>query len=254
MVVLSGLAPSFLLAAMPAYAQPASSFPPPMESPLHVPPGAPPIYNLAGVAPGCTSDRDCKGDRVCVADRCVSPGSGDFSGSMTSLDVPVKDASIGLYANSLGVLQFGVSPTIEFGKRFVFNAKVIFFNTGAASYLIASDDTLHFSYGVGPGCRYYFGEVGNVRGFYLGAETLFVAWEEQYQQSTVYKTKLVVPLAEIGYRWVRASGFSIGLGATFGSALVIDKTSEAVNRETPGGNNASDQALAFVHLDLGLVL
>lgn len=254
----------------PAYAQPVPNPPPSAAAPPAAPPGnasspSPAVAvpaNLAPAAPaalapavqGCSADRDCKGDRICVANRCTAPDAGDGTGAFAVRDAPVKDASVGLYVNSLGVLQFGLSPTIELGKRFVVNAKAVVFNTGAASYALVGDDTLHFSYGIGPGFRYYFGEAGNVRGLYVGAEALYIAWEQEHQQSTVLQTQLVAPLVEVGYRWVRASGFSIGVGATLGGAFVIDRTARAVAGEMPSSNDAADRAIGFLHLDLGIVL
>jgi hypothetical protein len=217
---------------------------------------------LALVAPAalaCTSDAECKGDRVCQAGECVSPGARDGgAGEGRPAEVgegPRADANVSLFVNSLGVLQFGLTPTLEVGSRFAVNARVLLANTGALSYLIADTDTLHFSFGAGPGFRYYFGPQGNLRGGYIGALALYIAWEEQYQEETLFKTRLLAPMAEGGYRWVFGNGFTLGLGLTAGPALVLDKTSEAVSGYAyPEANDASTTPIGFVHLDVGFLL
>ncbi len=222
----------------------------PPTSSAQIPPGT---WQPPPPAVGCTADRDCKGDRICQAGRCTSAGeAGNQSRELAA--APAKDARVGFYANALGLLQFGLSPTIEVGDHLAVNGRVLIFNTGVLPYVIAGDDTLHLSIGAGPGIRYYFGGSGSMRGFYLGTAALLGIWEEQYQQEELYKTKLLICAGELGYRWVFGSGFTLGFGGTFGAAIVIDHTAETVSGGRPVVDTAESRAIGFLHLDLGVLL
>ncbi len=232
----------------------------------------------------CSSDNDCKGDRICQAGQCVepSPAQGVPQRTPQALDMggarPVSPGAMApavpqdiqlqgpgagskksIYMNALGVLQFGFAPTIEFGRKLVFNARIQLFNTGALPYLIAGagDDTLNFSWGAGPGLRYYYGRDGNLRGAYLGGQALFVAWSEQWQDKILYETGAVALLAEGGYRWVYPNGFTLGVGIAAGPAPILDASTEAMNGYTlyPGDyNDASTMFIGFFTVDVGFLL
>ena len=214
---------------------------------------APEPWRSPQPAVGCTADRDCKGDRICQAGRCTSPGEAENTSRGVGSS-PAKDARVGLYANALGLLQFGLSPTVEFGNHLAVSGRALLFNTGALSYLIVGDNTLHLSFGAGPGIRYYFGGSGSMRGFYMGTAAVYVAWEEQYKEATSYKTKLLVLVGEVGYRWVFGGGFTLGFGGTFGPGIVIDHTAETVSNGRPVVDTVDNRVVGFLHLDLGVLL
>lgn len=167
---------------------------------------------------------------------------------------PVRDAHVGLFVNSLGILQFGLSPTVEYGSKVAVNARALLLNTGVLSYVTAGNDTLHFSAGFGPGVRYYFGKDGNLRGAYVGGFGLYLSEEEQYRQETRYNTTDLVVGAEGGYRWVFHSGFLLGAGAMAGYAVVLGKSSTSLDGNIPDANNAANQPFGMLTLDLGFVI
>jgi hypothetical protein len=216
-------------------------------------------------AVACSSDVDCKGNRICQAGTCVEPAPGSAANvapvaapaAAPRAPVGPTDATSSVYVNTLGVLQFGVGPVLEFGSKFAFNAKLQLFNTGALSYVIAGsgDDALKFSWGVGPGFRYYFGNEGNLRGGYWGAEALYVSWTEQWEQSMLYKTKALALLFEGGYRWVYANGWHVGVGLMAGPAPILSATSEPLNGYAyPDANDATTMFIGFFTVDVGFFL
>ncbi len=245
---------------------------------------------LARGALACSSDNDCKGDRICHAGLCVDPSSSQGAPQRTpqtletggarpvspgavapavqgptpvSPDVQLPSSKAGsktsIYMNALGVLQFGLAPTIEYGSKLAFNARIQLFNTGALPYLIAGagDDTLNFSWGAGPGLRYYYGQNGNLRGGYLGGQALIVSWSEQWEDKILYKTGAVALLAEGGYRWVYPNDFTLGVGIAAGPAPILDASTEAMNGYTlyPGDyNDASTMFIGFFTVDVGFML
>jgi hypothetical protein len=172
----------------------------------------------------------------------------------TYAQAPAENAHVGLFVNSLGVLQFGLSPTFEYGSNASFNARALFFNTGALSYVTAGDDTLHFTVGAGPGFRYYFGSNGNLRGGYIGGFGLYLPEEEQYKDQTLYKSTFFVLSGEGGYRWVFHSGFLVGVGAMAGVAVLVDKSVQALNEYGADTNDAHTQPFGMLTLDLGFLI
>jgi hypothetical protein len=58
----------------------------------------------------------------------LAPGSGPAAGKTTSV-----------YVNALGLLQFGLAPTIEFGSKLAVNARVQLLNTGVLPYVLAGE-------------------------------------------------------------------------------------------------------------------
>jgi hypothetical protein len=160
-----------------------------------------------------------------------------------------------LFVNALGVLQFGLSPTFEYGSHVAFNARVLFLNSGALSYVVASPDKLNFSAFAGPGLRYYFGTDGNLRGGYIGGVALYGKWEEQAGNSYKYDSSHLVLGAEGGYRWVFGNGFLLGLGALAGYNIVTDQSATTLQPDLmPDTNDATSGFFGMLTLDIGAVI
>jgi hypothetical protein len=220
----------------------------------------------------CSSDVDCKGDRVCKNGQCVDPSPSQrpaprapqgepqrvpAEAAAAPSSGPAADKTTSVYVNSLGLLQFGLAPTIEFGSKLAVNARVHLFNTGVLPYVLAGEDTLNFSWGLGAGLRGYSGQGGNLRGGYWGVQALYVSWSETWKEKILYETKAVALLAEGGYRWVYPSGFTLGVGIVAGPAPILDASTKAVNGYTlyPGDkNDASTMFIGFLTVDLGFML
>lgn len=255
----SFFAPLLVVSLLATTAQAQSGAPPTEAAPPRpVAAATPPARNAAAptaTAPTSAAAEVAASPATYSAEMAQTPPTADSGGTSGSYgQAPVPDAHVGLFANSLGVLQFGLTPTVEYGSRVAVNARVLLVNTGVLSYVAAGDDTLHFSAGVGPGLRYYFGSDGNLRGAYLGGFGLYLPWEEQYEEETRYNTTMLVVGAEGGYRWVFNSGFLLGVGAMGGYAAVLDESSTSLDGTTPDGNHATDRPFGMLTLDLGVVI
>ena len=236
-----------LVVAASAQAQPS---PPPAAPPPAVPapapaPPAPAAAPAAQAAPP---------PATYSAELTQSPTAANASGSGGE-QVGKPDAHVGLFVNALGVLQFGLSPTFEFGSNFSFNARVLFLNTGALSYVVANGDKLNFSAFAGPGLRYYFGRDGNLRGGYIGGVALYGKWEEQAGNSYKYDSSHLVVGAEGGYRWVFGNGFLLGVGAMAGYNIVTDKSATTIDPNLmPDTNDAASGFFGMLTLDIGALI
>ena len=91
---------------------------------------------VTDLALACSSDMECKGNRVCEASQCVSPVSIGQPVSANSPNDVEHDASFNM--NVLGLLQFGLTPTWEWGGRTSGLLRFRLTNTGALSYIIAA--------------------------------------------------------------------------------------------------------------------
>lgn len=230
----------------------------------------------ASPALACQSDAECKGDRVCEAGLCVpprtaapraapagvatpavapvTPPSAPLAAPSTT-SAPGASATRSVFVNSLGLFQFGLSPSIEFGERGAFSIRTLLVNTGLLSYAATNGDTLHFSWGAGVGYRHYLGTEGNLRGPYLGATALYLSWEQQYQEDVLYKTTRLAIMSDFGYRWVYSNGFTLGVGAMLGGAPVLSATAEPLSYGNAGAtNHAENMVVGFLVVDVGFLL
>lgn len=163
-----------------------------------------------------------------------------------SPDAVVIDAHV----NALGPLQFGLAPTIEVGRgHWAGLAYFRWLNSGllARSLLPSRDhEELVFSYGVGAGPRYYFGQ--GLRGFNLGPtlEYLHVVVETD-QEREAYVSSWLVPQLALGYRW-KFGRFLLGLGASGGYALSLSaRTEDLSGGADPIGFYADDTSRPFAN-------
>lgn len=180
----------------------------------------------------CLKDTDCKGDRICVVaagqtvGACRTPQS-----SITQVEskpaavvkppaptlAPTGDSSF--HVNVLGLLQFGLAPTLEWGQDSTVLLRARLMNLGALSYLISDADGEEFVSGLGLSAQWrkYFG-VGTQNGPFFGGgvEAMYTKTEG----SDIYETTYVVPQFEAGNRWHDGESFS-GVGAFVGLAVPI---------------------------------
>lgn len=188
------------------------------------------LCSAQGVA--CVKDTDCKGDRICVVaggqtiGACRAPQGGVTHAEskptalvkLSALTLaPTGDSSF--HFNVLGLLQFGLAPTWEWGQDSTVLLRARLMNLGALSYIIANADDEDFVSGVGLSAQWrkYLG-AGSQNGQYFGAG--IEAMYTQTEGTNVYETTYFVPQFEAGSRWHDAGSFS-GVGAFVGLAIPI---------------------------------
>lgn len=137
---------------------------------------------------------------------------------------PVRAASadsvVNFHFDALGVLQFGLTPTIEVGKKVSGYLRVRSFNTGLASYFALRRDRydeLRWGGGVGLGMHLFSGRDGNMRGLFGGPslEYAYVQSRDLTKNLAEYGTHALIPQLDFGHRWAFNS-FLLGLGAQVG--------------------------------------
>lgn len=113
----------------------------------------------------CTKDTDCKGDRICVSGACSAPDVQPAE-SPSSHATPIEQAADrggarSFHFNLLGLLQFGLNPTLEFGGQTTLLLSTRLMNTGLLSYLVTAQSGEDFVWGVGVSAqiRRYLGAV-----------------------------------------------------------------------------------------------
>jgi hypothetical protein len=152
---------------------------------------------------------------------------------MTPMDLgaPADDRRMNLHVNGLGFLQFGLTPTFEFGGARVSGLTWIrIMNTGLLNYVITeSEESFIWGIGLGGGVRGYFLGNGSQRGLYIGGalEYVYTQLDDDSDDMASYTTHSLVPEVEIGYRWVWTR-FLLGLGARAGAAIPVASDDEPI--------------------------
>ncbi len=170
----------------------------------------------------CTKDTDCKGDRICVESACAAPAtsaSPQLSEPKTSTEsTQTSGGTRSFHMNILGLLQFGLTPTVEFGGQTTFLLRARPMNTGLLSYIVAGADgaDLVFGMGLSAQARKYLGP-NNQLGPYFGGG-LELMYTETDDGDKVYETTFVVPQFEGGVRWDHGTYFS-AVGVFLGAAI-----------------------------------
>jgi tetratricopeptide (TPR) repeat protein len=132
-------------------------------------------------------------------------------------------SALNIHVNALGVLQFGLMPTVEIGRQMsvLFNAHI--FAAGALSYLLLPDDENDsFKEGWGGGMRLRYYPSGAQRGFFFGggAEYVYIKTADEEDDEAEYITHALVPMGDVGYRWVWGR-FLFAAGGLAGVAVPI---------------------------------
>jgi hypothetical protein len=177
-----------------------------------------------------------------------------------------NDSSFSLYANALGVLQFGPTFGFEIGTRNVsFNPRFRLINAGLLSHIVLAksgdDQTLEFSWGASGTIRFYSSPNGNMRGFFLGPGLEFdaVRVEDKPKYQQAFNTKVIIPEIEGGYRWVWGN-FLLDVGLLAGYSFVLDKNTEDLSgakygsSRTLSANEAESTIYGLGFVDLGFFL
>ena len=175
----------------------------------------------------CTKDTDCKGDRICVFNdfqqgQCQAPDiqnkqnlSDKSALSHVSHQQSEKDSLRNFHLNLLGLLQFGLTPSIEWGSDTTVILRARLLNTGLLSYLVAIADGGELAFGLGTSVqvRKYLAQ-NNQQGPYLGGGIELMYTNTEGDET--YETYFAVPQIEGGFRWQSESYFtSFGIFAGY---------------------------------------
>jgi hypothetical protein len=180
----------------------------------------------------------CAADEICTANgECVSAHLAEH---LDAYDEPARptaperdssaDALVNLHVDAAGLLQFGLTPTLEVGEAFSGFLRLRFLNTGLASHFLLrrdADDDLRLGAGAALGVHWFSAKRGNMRGLYGGAalEYAFVETRDDSVDFARYQTHALIPQVDLGYRWA-FGGFFVGVSGKLGLALPFE--SEAV--------------------------
>ena len=186
----------------------------------------------------CTKDTDCKGDRICVEGACAA------AATTAPIEASVPEGGTkSFHFNILGLLQFGLTPTLEWGSQNTFLARARLLNTGALPYLMASAEDEDFVFGLGLSGQYrrYLGSQSQAGAFLGGGLEILYG---QNEGEETYETYYVVPQLEGGHRWAN-DGYFTSVGAFFGVALPI---------ESAGYDDTESVVSGGFHWDIGWYL
>ena len=171
----------------------------------------------------CTKDTDCKGDRICVSGACAEPT--EPARRTVSKESTPAEAAAGpggtrsFHFNLLGLLQFGLTPTLEFGGQTTVLLGARLMNTGALSYLVTAQNAEDFLWGLGA-----FAQVRRYLGPHPQHGTYFGGGLEWMHTATegdaVYGTTYAVPQLAGGYRWGDQKTYS-AIGVFLGAAIPL---------------------------------
>jgi hypothetical protein len=221
-------------------AQPPAAARPPTASRPHAP--------IHSCEPACRSGFTCKQSRcvslcnpLCPADElCTDTGEcasahladhleahGDFGLGLEPASAPARDTSadalVNLHVDVAGLLQFGLTPTVEVGETFSGFLRLRFMNTGLASHFFLgrdADDELRAGAGAALGMHWFAAERGNMRGLYGGAALEYAYFETRDDSVDFarYQTHALIPQVDLGYRWAFGDLF-LGVSGKLGLAV-----------------------------------
>jgi hypothetical protein len=219
-----------------------SAPPPPRQTP---PPEGELITDLDGCMPDCRSgyvcvQRQCVSacnplcpeGQVCTADGQCIAGSEPEEQAAPARD-PSLDSIVNVHFDVLGMLQFGLTPTVEFGKRIAGYARLRLPNTGLMSYVLVPRGDAEFHWGLGGavGVHFFSSREATMRGVFggLGFEYLFMRTREEQKHYAAYGTHALIPQLDLGYRWGFGS-FLLGMGGRIGLSIPAGKYDKGLGK------------------------
>jgi hypothetical protein len=149
------------------------------------------------------------------------------------------DSIVNLHFDALGLLQFGLTPTVEVGKKFSGYLRVRPLNSGLLSYFLLADHGGYFQWGIGGalGMHIFSAGAGNMRGVFGGPALEYVYVQTKNTGSAYraeYGTHALIPQLDLGYRWGFDS-FLLGVGGRVGLSIPVGHSDNALpTRSVPG--------------------
>lgn len=173
---------------------------------------------------------------------------------------PSADSIVNLHFDALGILQFGLTPTLELGKKVSGYLRLRPLNTGLMSYfLLAPDEGDTFKWGLGSalGMHIFSAGEGNMRGVFGGPslEYIFVKSQNVDYKHGVFRTHVLMPQLDLGYRWGFDS-FLLGLGGRVGVSIPVAVKDDAIGGLTCNecGDRPSPYFFGGLFVDIGVFL
>ena len=231
--------------------------------------------------PACRSGFTCKQSRcvslcnpLCPADEmctdsgeCISAHLADHADAYSErADAPAvdrdssADALVNLHVDAAGLLQFGLTPTVEVGETISGYLRLRFINTGLASYFLLGrdpDDELRLGAGAALGFHWFSAQRGNMRGFYGGAalEYVYVETRDDSVDFARYQTHALIPQLDLGHRWAFGD-FFVGVSGKLGLAIPFASRADGIGDDPcrRPGSCREDLSVSFVPgigVDLG---
>lgn len=236
---------------------------------------------LNACEPSCRSGFTCKEARcvslcnpLCPADEVCTP-TGECVSAHIADDLqayvapahapaidrdPSADSLVNLHIDAAGLLQFGLTPTIEVGESVSGYLRLRLMNTGLASYFLLgrdADDDLRLGAGAALGVHFFSSKRGNMRGLYGGAalEYVFIETRDDSVDFARYQTHALIPQLDLGYRWAFGH-FFLGVSGKLGFAIPFKTTAVGIGatpcaRPTSCTEDSSAALVPGVGLDLG---
>jgi hypothetical protein len=181
--------------------------------------------------PACSIGERCSARRECVPEE---DGAGELPSEAGENEPEHEeepersasaDAKANLHIDLLGALQFGVTPTLELGKKVSGYLRVRALNTGVASYFLLGHDRhdeLRWGLGAGLGMHVFSAGEGNMRGVFGGPalEYVFVETRDTHQDRARHRTHALVPQFDFGRRWAWGA-FLLGVGGRLGLSIPV---------------------------------
>jgi len=148
------------------------------------------------------------------------------------------DSIVNLHADVLGLLQFGLTPTLEVGGKHV--AGFVRFrplNTGLLSYFMLDheeDDKFEWGLGGALGLHVFSAGAGNMRGAFGGVALEYVYGQSKNEELWArFKTHVLIPQVDAGYRW-GFGHFLLGVGGRIGVSIPV-AASDELTSDAPDG-------------------
>ena len=222
----------------------------------------------------------CRASYVCVQGQCVSAcnplcAEGEYctesgecvAGSPPSEQAeepeaprdPAADSVVNFHFDALGLLQFGLTPTLEFGKRFSGYVRLRVSNTGLLNYVLLPRDDMEFHWGLGGaiGMHIFSSRKANMRGLFGGPalEYVFTRMRDETRRHAAYGTHSLVPQLDLGYRLAFGT-FLLGMGGRVGLAIPVASYDDPLGSNGCRGAKACQDErdllfLAGLFLDVG---
>lgn len=214
--------------------------------------------------PACPADEICTAEGECISAQLAAHSEAKSEPEPEAPPAPARDTSadslVNLHADAAGLLQFGLTPTLEIGETFSGFLRLRVMNTGLASYFLLgrdSDDELRLGVGAALGVHWFTAKRGNMRGFYGGAalEYAYVETRDDSDDFARYQTHALIPQIDLGYRWAFGE-LLFGLSAKLGLAIPFQNRASGIG-DTPCRRPDScreDLSVAFIPgigVDLG---
>jgi hypothetical protein len=173
----------------------------------------------------CPADETCTADGECISAHLAEhpEANSERGAAPTPARDTSADARVNLHVDAAGLLQFGLTPTLEVGETFSGFLRLRFMNTGLASHFLLgrdAEDDLRLGAGAALGIHWFTAKGGNMRGFYGGAalEYAFVETLDNTVDFARYRTHALIPQIDLGHRWAFGD-FFVGVSGKLGLAV-----------------------------------